>query len=157
VSLGCAHTHYCANLWSVIDKWIGTACEVAEQIGPLFVKFIFQHGSPNNPDYWWSLSQVSFDRRVGKRKITSLLARHSMITFGRGSVIQCASSVHFLGIYSIIYVMRIISITYKNTRDASDGQDLRLVTQSGTCGFEGRTHHDRLPAMRTLAVPATPS
>jgi hypothetical protein len=35
-----------------LDKWIGTACEVAEQIGPLFVKLIFKHGSPNNPDLY---------------------------------------------------------------------------------------------------------
>jgi hypothetical protein len=33
-----------------LDKWIGTACEVAEQIGSLFVKFVFQYGSPDNPD-----------------------------------------------------------------------------------------------------------
>jgi hypothetical protein len=32
-----------------LDKWIDTACEVAEQIGPLNVKLIFKHGSPNNP------------------------------------------------------------------------------------------------------------
>jgi hypothetical protein len=51
-----------------LDKWIGTACEVAEQIGSLFVKFVFQHGSPNNPDYTsGSLSQVSFDRRMVER------------------------------------------------------------------------------------------
>jgi hypothetical protein len=50
---------------TALDKWIGTACEVAEQIGSLFVKFVFQHGSPNNPDCTGgSLPQVSFDRRM---------------------------------------------------------------------------------------------
>lgn len=33
-----------------LDKWIGRTCEVAEQIDSLFVKFVFQHGSPNNPE-----------------------------------------------------------------------------------------------------------
>jgi hypothetical protein len=49
-----------------LDKWIGTACEVAEQIGPLFVKLIFKHGLV--------IVQVGFDRHVAY-KITGLLGR----------------------------------------------------------------------------------